>query len=261
MERNLAETEEKLTEIAHHVAAVDREEDKGVSTDSGAEAWFMTYLDTITLVLTLFVFVLSTSTMSQGEGERDREGEGTQILEAMVSAVRSVEEIVVMRNNIPNLDAIESKIADREAMSAEVARLHETIFENRLENDVELVVAGRSVKLQIKDSLLFSSGSASLSPGGLDAILILEPALSAIPGIINVEGHTDNIPIQSMAFPSNWELSSARASAVIRVLEDSGVARTRLRAIGYADTAPIADNESPEGRQQNRRVTIDMNLG
>ena len=73
---------------------------------------------------------------------------------------------------------------------------------------------------------------------------------------IQVEGHTDNLPIKSPVFPSNWELSAARASSVIRLFSENGVGGDRMVAIGYADNRPVEDNATPEGRSRNRRVTV-----
>jgi chemotaxis protein MotB len=80
--------------------------------------------------------------------------------------------------------------------------------------------------------------------------------LAPLPNDIEVEGHTDNLPITTSRYPSNWELSSARASSVVRLLIERGVASVRLVAVGYADTRNISPNTTPEGRAQNRRVTL-----
>ena len=81
--------------------------------------------------------------------------------------------------------------------------------------------------------------------------------MKGLPNIIRVEGHTDNVPVNNPDFPTNWELSAARASRVLRLLADSGTSKSRqLFLAGYADTRPIADNATPEGRSLNRRADI-----
>jgi chemotaxis protein MotB len=80
--------------------------------------------------------------------------------------------------------------------------------------------------------------------------------LSTTDNAVQVEGHTDNIPISTPAFPSNWELSGARAGSVVRMFIDLGVRPERLMAVGYADTRPLEGNDSPDGRSRNRRVTV-----
>jgi chemotaxis protein MotB len=84
--------------------------------------------------------------------------------------------------------------------------------------------------------------------------------LNVIEAPLSVEGHTDNVPIHNPRFPSNWELSTARATAVTRALMTQGIAATRLRAIGYADTRPRDDNDTGVGRDRNRRVSLVLHL-
>jgi chemotaxis protein MotB len=110
--------------------------------------------------------------------------------------------------------------------------------------------------LRIADHLLFDSASASLTPSGKATLAQLTDKLGAFPGRISVEGHSDNRPITTSRYPSNWELSSARASAVLRFLTQQGIDATRLRAIGYADTKPLSSNDDARGRASNRRVEL-----
>jgi chemotaxis protein MotB len=112
--------------------------------------------------------------------------------------------------------------------------------------------------VSLPSDILFEPGSASLSEKGEKAISILAKYISAIQADIVVEGHTDDIPITSPIYPSNWELSSARAAAVARVLEKYGVPHNRISVSGFADTKPIVPNISPENRMKNRRVEIKL---
>ncbi|HUA72952.1 MAG TPA: OmpA family protein, partial [Solirubrobacteraceae bacterium] len=125
-------------------------------------------------------------------------------------------------------------------------------------NKVQTVIEKRGLVVRVlTDNLLFDSGSATLQPGAdqlLDEVaqlLNLDPTHP-----ITVEGHTDNQPIATAQFPSNWELSTARATNVVRFLIGRGVNRYRLGAVGYADLHPIASNATAAGRAQNRRVEI-----
>ncbi len=112
--------------------------------------------------------------------------------------------------------------------------------------------------VSLPSDILFAPGSAELSGKGEKALSILAKYLSAIQANIVVEGHTDDIPISSERYPSNWELSAARAAAVARFLEKSGVPKRVLSVVGYADTRPIVPNISPENRTRNRRVEIKL---
>jgi len=114
----------------------------------------------------------------------------------------------------------------------------------------------RGVRLRLADRLLFPSGSAAIQPRGRRLLDRLLPLLADFRGRIEVEGHTDDVPIRTSRFPSNWELSAARAIAVVRQLTATGLAPDRLMAVGYGETRPIAPNTSTEGRARNRRVAI-----
>jgi chemotaxis protein MotB len=122
-----------------------------------------------------------------------------------------------------------------------------------------LVVVRRTefwIEVEIKTDILYPSGSAHLAPYAVDVIQRLGGALAPFPNPIRVEGHTDNKPINTVAFYSNWELSAARAGSVVRVLQAQGVGPERLAVIGYGDTRPVQPNDSDQGRNANRRVVV-----
>ena len=112
------------------------------------------------------------------------------------------------------------------------------------------------VEVEINTSLLFASGSAEIFPAARPVLDELSGILEDLPVRVHVEGFTDDVPISTAQFPSNWELSAARASSVLRMLVENGLDPTTMAAIGFGEYRPIADNETPEGRRQNRRVTI-----
>lgn len=114
----------------------------------------------------------------------------------------------------------------------------------------------RGVVIDISASSLFKTGDATLQPEVLDVLRQVAAVLSREDQSIEVEGHTDDVPIKTAQFPSNWELSSARASSVTRMLIDNGVQAKRLAVVGLAENQPLAPNDSPENRARNRRVTI-----
>ncbi|MGR9054028.1 MAG: OmpA family protein, partial [Gammaproteobacteria bacterium] len=112
------------------------------------------------------------------------------------------------------------------------------------------------IELEMNSELLFASGEADLSVKALPVLRKVSEIVRRMPNTINVEGHTDNIPINTLKFPSNWELSSARATSVVREFVNNGIDPARLAAVGYGEFHPIADNNSVQGRFQNRRVVI-----
>lgn len=118
------------------------------------------------------------------------------------------------------------------------------------------IVRGRMV-VELSENILFDSGKADLKPEGVTALTEVAQILQTIEGRdFQIAGHTDNVPIKSRRFPSNWDLSTARAVTVAQTIAQQGLAEGRLSAAGYADTQPVASNDTPEGRQQNRRIEI-----
>lgn len=112
------------------------------------------------------------------------------------------------------------------------------------------------VEIEMQSKMLFGSGNAHLSPAALRALRELAETLQRIPSHLQVEGHTDNIPISTSTFPSNWELSAARAASVVHYLSRSGIEPWRMAAVGLGEHRPIAENSDEKGRAANRRVTI-----
>jgi len=135
-------------------------------------------------------------------------------------------------------------------------QLTKTIDEFGLNKAVNIKVTQGYAQLEIQDKVLFKSSEADLTASGEALIKRLTPLLKQAVGLILIEGHTDNIPIKTAQFPSNWELGSARATSVLHFLVLQQLDGSHLRAITYADTMPIADNSTPEGREKNRRVNI-----
>ena len=153
-----------------------------------------------------------------------------------------------------------------------VEKLREVVKEKNLEKNVVVEADESGVKVTFMGTLFFNSGKAELLPEGLDILERMgEVAKEEAPGFkVVVEGHTDDVPIESQVYPSNWELSGARASRVIRKFETMGFDRSLLNAIGYADTRPVKPNRDPNGnaipvnQAENRRVVlrlVKVNIG
>lgn len=212
----------------------------GTGGDEG-EGWLMSYLDVLTLLITLFVLLLSMAgkglevTGSEHAGEAMRQVSPA----AQVSALAVAGGMGPVASGLqPRHDGLQPRFRGLEIEGVSVAE------------------GEQGITLRIDDNLLFSSGQAALTPGGGEVLQGLVGMLEAFEGQVSVEGHTDSIPIATARFPSNWELSTARAIAVLRYLAEAGVAESRLRAIGYADTQPLESNDSAEGRAANRRVEL-----
>jgi len=148
--------------------------------------------------------------------------------------------------------ALEKKSAEYEALSRSLSG---EIQSGR----IQISELQGKMTVRLAEKVLFPSGSATLAKDGKGTLAKVADAFKDLKDrIVRVEGHTDNLPIQSAAFPSNWELSAARAIAVVRFLQGAGVDPGKLAAAGYAEWQPIAGNDTPEGRAQNRRIEISL---
>jgi chemotaxis protein MotB len=143
--------------------------------------------------------------------------------------------------------------------SAEYQSLASSLDQEIKAGRVQLSELQGKLTVRMAEKVLFASGSAVIGAEGKKALAQVAEAFKTVSGrIIRVEGHTDNVPIRTERFPSNWELSSARAIAVVRYLQEQGVDPGLLGAAGYAEFQPMAPNDSVEGRAQNRRIEITL---
>jgi chemotaxis protein MotB len=148
--------------------------------------------------------------------------------------------------------------ADQEAVAERIAAALADLIDRDL---IEVRRAENRVEVEIKTSILFPSGSARLVDGAVQVLQQLSEILKGFPNPIQVEGFTDNVPISTEVFPSNWELSAARAASVVHVYTRLGVRPDRMIAVGYGEYRPVVDNSSAEGRSRNRRVVIVIRTG
>ena len=206
--------------------------------EDGSDDWMITYADAVTLVLTFFVLLLSISTVDPNKYEA--------VKSAIVGEVSRVEPSQPYTRLAENLEQI--------------------IVQERL-NEVEMRQTGRGLTLEFAGTTLYEPGSATLKPQAKEILAKVARNIRAIPGAeyqVVVEGHTDDVPINTPQFPSNWELSTQRATNVVRYLIQEGLPPYRLLATGLADTRPKAPNRDhrgqaiPENQAKNRRVVIEV---
>ncbi|MGQ9725083.1 MAG: OmpA family protein [Tepidimonas sp.] len=235
------------------------------------EAWLVTYLDVVTLLLVMLVVMLAFSepiTRKPPLGRPDAQGQAPMAAGQMLPAGGgSIVPPLGLPSATPGPGAQPAEQRQPDATEprpgAETPAAEPTGPTlpplGDLGQDIQVLVRDEGVSFRIPSEVLFASGEAVLTPAGQAIIDRLLPAFNRVPDYtIVVEGHTDNIPIQTARFPSNWELAAARASSVVRQLEARGLNPTRLRATSYADTRPLASNDTPQGRALNRRVEITL---
>lgn len=234
------------------------------------ERWLVSYADFITLLFAFFVVMYALSTVNEGKYR--------VLSDSLVNAFRNVQvndssklpattppRIVSMPKLSPSPQAQAAAKAEEATRQKQRNRMQD-IAKDILavmaplveQGKVRVLETNRGVTIEINDSILFSPGQAQLQPQLARAMRAVADVLVPTEFPVVIEGHTDNIPINTPQFPSNWELSAVRATTVLRLFADAGVAAERLTAIGYADTRPVDANTSPEGRARNRRVSIQI---
>jgi chemotaxis protein MotB len=188
------------------------------------------------------------STLSQKEAELRASRQRVTELQALVDELsKSKKKLEVAK-------------AELEKKSGEYEQLASALRGEIESGRVELMELKGRTTVKMKDKILFASGSATIGTDGREALKKVSDALRTMQGkAIRVEGHTDNVPTgHSGPFASNWELSAARALAVVRFFQENGVDPTRLSGAGFGEFQPIAANDTPEGRSQNRRIEIGL---
>lgn len=211
-----------------------------------APFWMTTYSDMVTLLLTFFVLIVS---MSEVEVKKFKEALShfngrTSVLafESAVPPTRPNEELrQLVRSREQSLDA-----------------LAEYLEKNELRRKVNVSVSERGINLSIVDSIVFASGRAELLESAKGVLRTVSELLTPTSQLVVVEGHTDNESIRTLQFPSNWELSGARASSVVRFFlsQDHALDPQNYKTVGYGEFRPVASNVTPAGRARNRRVEI-----
>ncbi|QSQ25790.1 OmpA family protein [Pyxidicoccus parkwayensis] len=185
------------------------------------------------------------------------EAEKVKALEAKVAQLN--EELASLRKDRARSDeALAQAREELEKKSSQYEQLSQSLKEEIKAGKIELSeLKGRTV-VKMKDRILFSSGSVAINPEGQAALAKVAQALKDVQGkLVRVEGHTDDVPTDPKGpFPSNWELSTTRALAVVRLLQEQGVSADKLSAAGYGEYRPIASNKSPQGKSLNRRIEI-----
>ena len=248
------------------------------------ERWAIPYGDLLTLLLAFFVVMYSISSVNAGKyrvlsnslyaafrGQprtlnpiqvgHKRLGSGADIRMSIVrqKILRNQPREYLTPLPVPAPPRLAAAPAARPAGStlARVAANVDRAMSELLRRN--LVVIRRNpnwIEVQFRSDVLFPSGSARLSAGAVRVIRRLAKALGRFPNPVRVEGFTDNVPIRTVQFFSNWELSAARAGSVVHVLSNAGVASGRLAVVGFGDQHPIASNATAAGRQANRRVVV-----
>ncbi|WP_063672417.1 flagellar motor protein MotD [Dyella thiooxydans] len=239
------------------------------------ERWAIPYGDLITLLLAFFVVMYAMSAVNEGKYR--------VLSQSMMEAFHGSSRVIAPSNLAPEAPATVAPAVDPQASghgsaltpiplpgsAAQPAHSDEQKNLSAIQHSVEdalkplieknLVVLRRApnwLEIEIRTDILFPSGVARIAPQAQSVLDNLGGILAPFPNPLRIEGYTDNKPISTPQFPSNWELSAARAASVARLFADRGVALDRLGIMGWGEVRPIADNSTEEGRNRNRRVLV-----
>lgn len=220
----------------------DREGSEGVSR----ERWLVTYADLITLLLVFFIVMYALSSRISGE-------KFDQLASSLATSMKK------SRTPKPSDKTAFSKDLSKEQrqFKATADAVIESLVKTDPKSDVKIDIDERGLVVSLIDTSFFDPGSATIKRGATKTILAVTQPFRKLKNELRIEGHTDSVPIRSPRFPSNWELSTSRSTAVVRFLIDYGhISSTRISAAGFSDTKPVASNGTAEGRKRNRRVDI-----
>ncbi len=232
------------------------------------ERWLVSYADFITLLFAFFVVMFASSQGDKGKAQQVSDGvkkalEGDNI-SAMVAAVingPTKEKPGKDKINVPDIAQPRTEDVRREQQLAELMPslrvLSSELKEEIKAGEIQIQMTDRGLVVSFAQAALFPSGEDFISTDAYESIGKVAAAIARLPNPVRLEGHTDARPINTPRFHSNWDLSSARAIALLKILtERFGVASGKLSVAGYAETAPLASNDTEEGRGRNRRVDI-----
>lgn len=242
------------------------------------DRWVISYADFITLLFAFFVVMYSISSVNEGKYRVLSDSLVTSFSKPVAGVLllettgQTSENSIVLKNqnpdntaesfNTPSDDVESERSIEEKIQLNEISGKIERMFFNEITNkNISVKNNDEWIEVEIKSSLLFPSGVAELNPEARPVIKSLAEILKDYENPVQIEGFTDNVPINTMIFSSNWALSSARAVAVVQLLTEAGVKPHRLAAIGYGEFQPITDNSSEEGRKMNRRVTFIISKG
>jgi chemotaxis protein MotB len=236
------------------------------------ERWLVSYADFITLLFAFFVVMYAISSINEGKYRIMSDS----IVDAFKNTPTSDKPIYLPMPTPQNAESgkiqvqpvpvqAQSSIVGQtdaekqarrtqmKAVAGDLLNVMDPLVKN---GQVKVTESNRGISIEINASLLFAPAQAVLNSETVGVLRAVAQVLAKDTHQVQIEGHTDNLPIASPIFPSNWELSSARASSVTRLFVENGVSSQRVVVIGYADNRPVESNETAEGRARNRRVTV-----
>jgi len=234
---------------------------RGIKNDEeNTDRWLVSYADFMTLLLAFFVVMYSISSVNLGKYRVLSDSMTTAFTPIPAKPIKLSSQLGISVQRAPISIGIEGQVGLKAMKETAV------VIEDKLKdwvNKGQIAVRGNEkwLEVEINSSILFASGRTQLSDEATLILSGLAEIFKTTKNPLYVSGYTDNVPINTLQYPSNWELSAARSASVVRLMANRGIDPARLGAIGFAEYRPVAGNDSVENRQKNRRVIIRMLAG
>lgn len=230
--------------------------------EGGNASWLTTFNDMMTLLMVFFVLIFSMGSLdlNRTSGLIDNLQSALGVLMAGKRVPVAVADKSYPPDNTTDTDAARSSATQQNpatvsGSAAGTARLQQFLKSLQLDPSMQARFSGEGLHITLKDNILFDTGRAEINPRAFPLLDRMAVKLAKLPNSIRIEGHTDNVPIKTELYPSNWELSVARAVNVLKYLvKAGGIAPSRMSAVGYGNSRPLMPNDSLRHRAQNRRV-------
>jgi len=229
------------------------------------ERWLVSYADFITLLFAFFVVMFATAQADHGKAARVSEsvrkaledGQVKSVMAAILGAGAQGQGNALMHQpGAPPAAPPQVPVAPPD-LQVSLRSLAAVLAPEIERGELRLSMQKRGLVISLSEAAFFASGGDTVSPGAYPAIEKIARAIRVLPNLVRLEGHTDAVPIHNSRFHNNWELSAARSIAMLELLASRfDVPAARLAVAGYADTAPVESNDTPEGRAHNRRVDV-----
>lgn len=245
----------KKKEPAHH------EEEAG-------EAWLLPYSDLMTLLLAVFIVLFAVSKVDEAKAKAiSSEFTESMMTEAYAEAVASEAAAAAAGQgsqgegslSTEKVSALEEFLGQYELQKLEdlKSELDTKLQSEGMSSSVSTSIDMRGLVIRLNNAIMFDSGSAEIKSEHEGSLIEIAAMINSLDNYIRIEGHTDNVPITSEIYPSNWELSSARAASVVQLfINKCSFLPNKLVAVGYGEYKPVEDNSTAEGREKNRRIDI-----
>ena len=228
------------------------------SQDQNSMGWLTTFNDLVTLLMVFFVLVFTMSSIDAVKIKDFKTSlqSGLGVLEAgkqlAVGITNALQPNQSPQSLNPSADPTQTPVQSETA-----ERIEDTLTSLESEYGINATFTKKGVLISLDDSILFDFGKAEINAAGFPVLDKISAVIRGIRNPVRIEGHTDNVPIATWRFPSNWELSTARAVQVLKYFITAGqIDPRRLSAVGYGEAKPVSPNDTPENRARNRRVEI-----